>query len=88
MRASQALIGLDPELCEYFVPVEWIQTTSLEGAVKEIGLFGNQNTVCKPTTPKWRSTVARLRQHFTGVSPEPELATNGHAQGTGASDGA
>ena len=30
-------------------------------AVQEIGLFGNQNTVCKPTTPKWRSTVERLK---------------------------
>jgi hypothetical protein len=30
----------------------------------EIGLFGNQNTVCKPTTPKWRSTVDRLKQKF------------------------
>ncbi|MFC7694153.1 hypothetical protein ACFQY5_36115 [Paeniroseomonas aquatica] len=32
----------------------------------EIGLFGNQNTVCKPTTPKWRSTVERLKTHFPG----------------------
>ena len=27
-------------------------------------MFGNQNTVCKPTTPKWRSTVERLKAHF------------------------
>jgi len=27
-------------------------------------MFGNQNTVCKPTTPKWRSTVERLKTHF------------------------
>jgi len=54
----------DAERCEYFVPIEWIETVPLEQAVKEVGLFGNQNTVCKPTTPKWRSTVERLRQHF------------------------
>jgi hypothetical protein len=54
----------DPELCEYFVPIRWLQTVPLENAVREIGLFGNQNTVCKPTTPKWRSTVERLKAKF------------------------
>jgi len=54
----------DLERCEYFVPVRWLQTVPLENAVQEIGLFGNQNTVCKPTTPKWRSTVERLKEKF------------------------
>lgn len=54
----------DGERCEYFVPVRWLQTVSLEHAVREIGLFGNQNTVCKPTTPKWRTTVERLKERF------------------------
>ena len=54
----------DPERCEYFVPVRWLQTVPLEKAVQEIGLFGNQNTVCKPTTPKWRYTVERLKEKF------------------------
>jgi len=54
----------DPERCEYFVPVKWLQTVPLEQAVNEVGLFGNQNTVCKPTTPKWRSTVERLKLKF------------------------
>jgi len=54
----------DPERCEYFVPVHWVQTVSVENAVQEIGLFGNQNTVCKPTTPKWRYTVERLKKKF------------------------
>lgn len=31
-------------------------------AFSEVGLFGNQNTVCKPTTPKWSHTVSRLEQ--------------------------
>lgn len=56
----------DPELCEYFVPVKWIETVPLNKAVQEIGFFGNQNTVCKPTTPKWRSTVDRLKEVFRG----------------------
>ena len=54
----------DPERCEYFVPVDWLQAVPLDKAVQEIGLFGNQNTVCKPTTPKWRSTVDRLKERF------------------------
>jgi hypothetical protein len=53
----------DPERCEYFVPVDW-QTAALDKAVRETGPFGNRNTVCKPTTPKWRSTLDRLRQKF------------------------
>lgn len=54
----------DPEKCEYFVPVRWLQTVPLESAVQEIGMFGNQNTICKPMTPAWRSTVQRLKQMF------------------------
>ena len=46
---------------EYFVPVEWIKTVPINQAVSEIGLFGNQNTVCQPTTPKWNHTVNRLK---------------------------
>ncbi|WP_148216791.1 hypothetical protein [Phenylobacterium zucineum] len=51
----------DPERSEYFIPVRWLHTVDLDKAVNEIGLFGNQNTVCKPTTPKWRTTVDRLK---------------------------
>jgi hypothetical protein len=54
----------DPERCEYFVPVRWLQTVPLDKGVLEVGLFGNQNTVCKPTTPKWRYTVERLKERF------------------------
>ena len=58
----------DPERCEYFVPVRWLQTVPLENAVHEVGLFGSQHTVCKPTTPKWRSTVERLKEKFPGYN--------------------
>ncbi|KJS38443.1 MAG: nuclease [Rhodospirillaceae bacterium BRH_c57] len=54
----------DPDRCEYFVPVRWLQTVPRDQAVKEIGLFGNQNTVCKPVATKWRSTIDRLKQRF------------------------
>lgn len=54
----------DPERSEYFVPVEWEKTVPAAQAVQEVGMFGNQNTVCKPVTPKWRSTVDRLKELF------------------------
>lgn len=54
----------DEERCEYFVPVQWLQTVPLDKAMQEVGLFGNQNTVCRPTTPKWRYTVEVLKRRF------------------------
>ena len=54
----------DPEQCEYFVPIHWSQTVPLNKAVQELGLFGNQNTVCRPTAAKWRTTVERLKVFF------------------------
>jgi hypothetical protein len=41
--------------------VRWLHTVDLDKAVNDIGLFGNQNTICRPTTPKWRTTVDRLK---------------------------
>ncbi len=49
---------------ECFVPVEWIETVSLEGAIKEKGFFGNQNTVARPKVKKWIHTVDRLKKRF------------------------
>lgn len=54
----------DPEKAEYFVRVAWLDTVPATQAVNEVGLFGNQNTVCQPTTPKWRHTVERLKSYF------------------------
>jgi hypothetical protein len=54
----------DPEMIEAFVRVEWLDTVLENKAFNEIGLFGNQNTVCQPTTPKWRHTVERLKTYF------------------------
>lgn len=58
----------DPERSEYFVPVEWIKTVAPEQAIQEVGMFGNQNTVCRPRTPAWRTTVEQLKTLF-GVHP-------------------
>jgi hypothetical protein len=57
-RASQ------PDMAEYVVPVEWLDTVPESEAFDEVGLFGNQNTVAKPTAPKWRHTVDRLKTYF------------------------
>lgn len=54
----------DPGRMEYFVPIEWAETRPLAEAVSETGMFGNQNTVCAPKTPKWRHTVERLKAMF------------------------
>lgn len=52
----------DSERAEYIVPVKWIKTVSFNKAIKETGFFGNQNTVCKPTSEKWNFTVNRLKE--------------------------
>lgn len=52
----------DPENAEYVVKVQWIKTVATSKAVKEIGFFGNQNTVCRPTAEKWNFTVDRLKK--------------------------
>lgn len=54
----------NPDKAEYFVRVEWLDTVPESKAVNEVGLFGNQNTVCQPSTPKWRHTVERLKTYF------------------------
>ena len=53
-----------PETSEYYVGVEWLDTVSESAAVSEVGLFGNQNTVAAPRTPKWDHTIERLKKRF------------------------
>lgn len=54
----------DEDKAEYVVRVKWLKTVPVKKAVSELGFFGNQNTVCKPTTPKWNHTVERLKAAF------------------------
>ncbi len=58
------------EKSEYFVPIQWLDTKPVDQSVQELGMFGNQNTVCKPTTHKWRSTIERLKRHFPEFDKE------------------
>ncbi|NYS60697.1 endonuclease NucS domain-containing protein [Vreelandella salicampi] len=47
---------------EYFVPVNWLHQVPAASAINEVGLFGNQNSVARPRTPKWEHTVNRLKE--------------------------
>lgn len=52
----------DPNKAEYVVKVNWIKTIPENQAVKELGFFGNQNSVCRPRAQKWDYTVDRLKK--------------------------
>ena len=54
----------DVENQAVFVPVSWLAEVPLSGAVREIGFFGNQNTVAKPKSEKWEHTVSVLKKRF------------------------
>ncbi|MGC9457128.1 MAG: hypothetical protein ACP5DC_06350 [Halothiobacillaceae bacterium] len=62
----------DEDDAEYLVPVRWIHNVPRQEAFAEVGLFGNQNTVCKPTTPKWSHTVTRLQQAWRIDGPRQD----------------
>lgn len=47
---------------EHFVKIDWEKTLPKSSAKREIGFFGNQNTVCRPTTEKWDFTVSELKK--------------------------
>ena len=51
----------DREQEEYFVKVRWLKAVELHEAVKELGFFGNQNTVARPRAQSWNFTVERLK---------------------------
>lgn len=47
---------------EFMVKIKWDKTVEKEHAISEVGFFGNQNTVCKPSSNKWIHTVDRLKK--------------------------
>ena len=61
----------DAEQAEYFVRVKWLDSLPKEQAFHEVGLLGQQNSVCRPTTPKWRHTVERLKTVFSNWDEKP-----------------
>ena len=68
LQATEMLKNFgDDTMAEHVVGVKWLKTVPLNQAIHETGFFGNQNTVARPKSSKWRRTVERLKQRF-GVS--------------------
>ena len=64
LQATEMLKNLDDTIAEHVVGVKWLKTVPLSQAIRETGFFGNQNTVARPKSSKWRHTVERLKQRF------------------------
>jgi hypothetical protein len=62
--ANQTTSAQDPEKAEHLVRVDWIKTVPVSEAIREKGLFGNQNSAAKPRAKSWRHTVDRLKVRF------------------------
>lgn len=54
----------DSDSQEYFVRIKWLKTVSIDDAYDELGFFGNQNSVCRPTVSGWNSTIDKLKVRF------------------------
>jgi hypothetical protein len=70
LRGPGIIESLRNEVPEHLVGVRWIKTVPTNSAIKEKGLFGNQNTVARPRDPKWAYTLERLRERF-GIHDAP-----------------
>ena len=57
----------DGENCAWFVPIKWTHTVPEKEALREVGFFGNQNSVAKPKSEKWDHTVRTLKSRW-GIS--------------------
>jgi hypothetical protein len=51
----------DPDKAMYAVRLKWLYTVPYDKGVWEKGFLANQNTVARPTSPKWDYTVQRLK---------------------------
>ena len=69
MKESAEQNADNEDKAEYLVRIKWLHTVPLNEAIHEVGFFGNQNSVCRPTTPKWTHTVERLKQRFKMDGP-------------------
>ncbi len=54
----------DDDTREYFVGIKWLHVEPLTSAVKQVGFFGNQNSVCRPRVAKWAHTVQSLKSRW------------------------
>jgi len=51
----------DDDMREFMVGIEWLHTVPLDEAIRQVGFFGNQNSVCRPRVAKWSHTVNTLK---------------------------
>jgi len=51
--------------CAWFVPIDWKHTVPESKAVKEVGFFGNQNSVARPKSDRWDHTVKTLKNRWS-----------------------
>lgn len=51
----------DPDLADYAVRLKWLHSVPYDRGIWERGFLANQNTVARPTSPKWQYTIERLR---------------------------
>ncbi len=68
---DQQLIGTyvhkpsdDDDTREYAVLIDWLETVPITEAVRQVGFFGNQNSVCRPRASKWNHTVNILKSRW------------------------
>jgi hypothetical protein len=54
----------DGDLRELMVGIEWLHTVLTDEAVRQVGFFGNQNSVCRPQIAKWRHAVNTLKSKW------------------------
>ncbi|MDA3936800.1 MAG: endonuclease NucS [Actinomycetota bacterium] len=59
----------DADNATYAIGVEWLHKVPYKKGVWEKGFLANQNTVARPTSPKWDYTVSRLKTLW-GISDE------------------
>lgn len=60
--AKHIRLTSDPDKAEHFVRIRWIHAVPEAEAVREPGMFGNQNSAAKPRVRRWQATVDRLRE--------------------------
>ena len=51
----------DDEDSEYVVLVEWIKAVPADETVSQTGMYGNQQTVCRPRQVNWPDTIEHLK---------------------------
>jgi hypothetical protein len=57
-------VSADDDLREFMVGIEWLHTVPIDEAVRQVGFFGNQNSVCRPRVAKWTHTVNTLKSKW------------------------